>query len=158
MVGTERARSLRSRMPSAHACTTCYVCHEPCDVRSQCTCAAHVHPQCLVKSAVACNTDRCTICRSPITNLSMVRMAQATSMYDDRRRTEAVLLCVCSFFFSTMSILFFAAATEELERYAHLYFGCFVASLTLAIGASRAIADGEPQATVRTSASVAILL
>tara|TARA_B100000963_G_scaffold255347_1_gene223939 strand:- start:230 stop:616 length:387 start_codon:yes stop_codon:yes gene_type:complete len=128
-------------------------------VQSQCTCEAHVHPQCLVKSAVACNTDRCTICRSPIANLSLVRMAQATSVYDDRRRIEAVLLCICSFFFSTMSILFFAAATEELERYAHLYFGCFVASLSLAIGASRAIADGEPQpATVRTSASVAILL
>ena len=146
-------------MPSAHACTTCYVCHEPCDLQSQCTCAAHVHPQCLVKSAVACNTDRCTICRSPIANLSLVRMAQATSVYDDRRRTEAVLLCICSLFFSTMSILFFAAATEELERYAHLYFGCFVASLALALGASRAIADGEPPATtVRTSASVAILL
>ena len=158
MVGTEHVRSLRSRMPSAHACTTCYVCHEPCDLQSQCTCAAHVHPQCLVKSAVACNTDRCTICRSPIANLSLVRMAQATRVHADRRRTEAVLLCVCSFFFSIISILFFAAATEELERYPHVFIACFVVSLEIAILASRAIADGEPPATLRTSASVAILL
>ena len=85
-------------------------------------------------------------------------MAQATSMYDDRRRTEAVLLCVCSFFFSIISILFFAAATEELERYPHVFIACFVVSLEIAIVASRAIGDGDPRATVRTSASVAILL
>ena len=116
----------------------CYVCHETCRERSGCPCAAHVHEGCLLKSVVACrNRCFCTICRGPLTNLRLLDLHQrkrATLPSGDR---ELAFLCIASIFFSSLSLLFLAASTEQLERYAPVYALCCAASLSLAGSASR---------------------
>ena len=100
-------------------CDVCYVCHEPCAARSRCACAAHVHADCLVKTAAACNTLRCTICQTKIDNLKLVRVAHHTRVYESFVVTEIVLLCIFTVLFSLLSLLFFAASTEQLEAHEH---------------------------------------
>ena len=112
----------------------CYVCHETCRERSGCSCAAYVHEWCLLKSVVACRNSCCTICRAPLTNLRLPQRKHATLPSGDR---ELAFLCIASIFFSSLSLLFLAASTEQLERYAPVYALCCAASLSLAGSASR---------------------
>lgn len=138
----------------------CYVCHEPCSVRSQCLCAAHVHELCLLNSAIACRTDRCTICKGTIANLKLLRMCQRTRVEEEQRANdcELVLLIVAALLFSTLSLLFFAASTEQLEHYAHLYALCCAASMSLAGSASRAFCRRAEPLTLRSVSTLAVLL
>ena len=118
----------------------CYVCHETCCERSGCPCAAHVHEWCLLKSVVACRNQCCTICRGPISNLRLLNLHQRTRVEltgSDAPVRELALLCMASIFFSSLSLLFLAASTEQLERYAPVYALCCAASLSLAGSASR---------------------
>lgn len=138
----------------------CYVCHEPCRVRTQCLCAAHVHEICLLKTAIACDTDRCTICKGKIANLKLLRTCHRTRVEAERREDcELMLLVIACVLFSTLSLLFFAASTEQLEHYAYLYALCCAASMSLAGSASRAFCRrAEPLRTVRAVTSLAFLL
>ena len=115
----------------------CYVCWEPCRTQSQCSCKAHVHPHCLIQTAVACATDHCTICKRPLATPYplLIRKLQQTTVHP--QASELILLCISSLFFSTLSLLFFAASTDQLENYACVYAMCCFASLTLASIAAR---------------------
>ncbi len=136
----------------------CYVCHEPCTEQSLCGCAAYVHPLCLLRTAVACGTERCTICRTPIANLTLLRTRQRSRVDAVPQRGELIVLLICSLFFSTLSLLFFAASTERLEQYAHLYAMCCAVTLALAGSASRAFSRrAEPTYTLNTESSIALL-
>ena len=136
----------------------CYVCHEPCTEQSLCNCAAYVHPLCLLKSAIACGTERCTICRTSITNLTLLRTRQRSRVDTVPQRGELIVLLICSLFFSTLSLLFFAASTERLEQYAHLYAMCCAVTLALAGSASRAFSRrADPIYTLNTESSIALL-
>ena len=137
----------------------CYVCHEPCRIRSQCLCAAHVHELCLLKTAIACDTDRCTICKGVVANLKLLRMCHRTRVEEEHREEcELLLLCIACVLFSTLSLLFFAASTEELEHYAHLYALCCAASMSLAASASRAFCRRAEPLTFRAVTNLAVLL
>ena len=116
----------------------CYVCWEPCSTPSLCRCSAYVHHRCLVKTAIACQTDCCTICKGPIPNLGQLLLVRLRHAEVNPQSGELILLCISSLFFSTLSILFFAASTEQLEHYACVYAMCSFASLTLAFTAARA--------------------
>ena len=136
----------------------CYVCHEPCTEQSLCDCAAYVHPLCLLKSAVACGTELCTICKTPITNLTLLRTHQRSRVDAVPQRGELIVLLICSLFFSTLSLLFFTASTERLEQYAHLYVMCCAVSLALAGSASRAFSRrADPIYTLNTESTIALL-
>ena len=137
----------------------CYVCHEPCTEQSLCDCAAYVHPLCLLKSAIACGTERCTICKGVVANLKLLRMCHRTRVEEEHREEcELLLLCIACVLFSTLSLLFFAASTEELERYAHLYALCCAASMSLAASASRAFCRRAEPLTLRAVTNLAVLL
>jgi len=135
----------------------CYVCHETCCERSGCPCAAHVHEWCLLKSVVACKNQSCTICKGPFTNLRLLNLHQRTPVElngSDAPVRELAFLCIASIFFSSLSLLFFAASTEQLERYAHLYALCCAASLSLAGSASRAFCQRSETVALRDEALV----
>tara|TARA_X000001036_G_scaffold423328_1_gene447133 strand:+ start:669 stop:1073 length:405 start_codon:yes stop_codon:yes gene_type:complete len=121
----------------------CYVCWEPCSTQSQCRCASHVHPRCLIQTAIACETDCCTICKGPLPNLGplLIRKLRETPVHP--QAGELILICICSLFFSTLSLLFMAASTEQLEHYACVYAMCCFASLTLAAVAARILAHRD---------------
>lgn len=158
LVGARRTarRLARRRMVTSGAC---YVCHEPCTSRSHCACEAHVHTQCLLKSAIACNSEECTICRRPISNLKIVRVHSRASVGEDPLAPELLFLCVCSLFFSAMALLFFAASTEQLEHCAYAYAGCCVGSLGAASLASRmAVVRTVDPITVESHSRLAMLL
>ena len=139
-------------------CDVCYVCHEPCAVRSRCACAAHVHADCLVKTAAACNTFRCTICQTKIGNLKLVRVAHHTRAYETVAATEIALLCVFAVLFSTLSLLFFAASAEQLETNACSYAALSILSLALAICASQIIVGRTEPVTYQGITNVAVLI
>lgn len=42
--------------------TECYICIEPCLLKSPCSCATHVHPTCLNKYLEISGHTTCTIC------------------------------------------------------------------------------------------------
>ena len=44
--------------------TECYICMEPCEYKSPCTCATHVHPDCLITYLKTSGHTQCTICLS----------------------------------------------------------------------------------------------
>ena len=139
-------------------CDVCYVCHEPCAARSQCACAAHVHTDCLIKTAAACNTLRCTICQTKIANLKLVRVAHNTRVYETFVVTEIVLLCIFTVLFSLLALLFFVASTEQLETHAHAYGALSILSLALAVCASQIIVGRTEPITYEGVTNVAVLI
>lgn len=44
--------------------TECYICMESCEYKSPCTCATHVHPDCLIAYLKTSGHTHCTICLS----------------------------------------------------------------------------------------------
>ena len=146
------------RMELDSYCGVCYVCHEPCAARSRCVCAAHVHEDCLTKTAVACNTNQCTICKTRIDNLKLVKVAHSTRVREVNTATEAVVLCLLSLVFSLLSMLFFAATTEQLEKHAYAYAGYCLTSLALAIYTSHMLSERADAIAFEGTMTVAVLL
>lgn len=48
----------------------CYICQESCEEKSPCECEAYVHPICLEKFCSISNKNSCTICQTPIVEVT----------------------------------------------------------------------------------------
>lgn len=51
-----------SRMEESLLKNECYICMEPCQNKSPCVCATHVHPRCLKAYLETSRHTHCTIC------------------------------------------------------------------------------------------------
>ena len=85
--------------------TECYICMEPCNTKSPCSCACHVHPECLIMYIETSGHSECTIC------LGKYPIPPPPKTQKCVKRTCTALLLIALFFLTGFINSYFSETT-----------------------------------------------